>query len=141
MDGMFEPRQLRQLHALGITPLRLRAAADDAMPQAPADGQEVTAAPAIALYLWLPPREADPFHGPHEPLLRQLLCSLGLAPEQALLGVPEEGDARPVLAFGPGGPSGAVQLPALAKLRDPLEKRIAWPALRTLRRRLWQASP
>lgn len=138
---MFEPRQLRQLHVLGITPLRLRTAAGDVAPQAQPAGQEVTAAPAIALYLWLPPREGDPFHGPHERLLHQLLCGLGLAPAEVVLGVPDGGDAWPVLAFGPGGPPGAVQVPELARLRDPLEKRIAWPALRRLRRRLWQASP
>lgn len=138
MDCMFEPRQLRRLHALGITPLRLRTATGDVAQPA---GQDVAAAPAIALYLWLPPRAADPFHGPHVRLLHQLLCGLGLGPEQVALGAPEEGDAQPVLAFGPGGPPGAVQVPALARLREPLEKRIAWPALRRLRRRLWQASP
>lgn len=134
MDGMFEPQQLRQLRALGITPLRLRSAAGEVMPQAP----DADVASAIGLCVWLPTHEGDPFRGPHERLLRQLLCALGLTSEQVVLDVPDAGDVRPVLAFGPGGPPGAVQLPALVNLREPLEKRIAWPALRRLRRHLWQ---
>ena len=42
----------------------------------------------------------------------------------------------PILAFGTGAPAGSTRVAALARLRDPLEKRIAWPMLRALRRRL-----
>lgn len=73
-------------------------------------------------------------------LVADLLASLGLDPAQVRW---EETAAAagelPLLVFG-GAPSrGAHVLAALERLRDPLEKRIAWTLLRRLRRQLRDA--
>ncbi len=139
MAVMFEANQLQRLRALGIVPLRQRAVAlDEARaPDAPvAQALDQVDQPDIGLRLWFPPTVADPFQGSDARLLRDLLRSLELDVEQVTRLSGENDEALPVLAFGTGGPDGSVRLPALEKLRNPLEKRIAWPVLRGLRRRL-----
>lgn len=132
MSGLAQ-RKERYLRALGLAPMRLRRPepVDGEPPPAPA------ATPGIALWLWCPPASGDPFAGPEARLLRHLLHALDLQPARVARCTPEAaGDDRPVLALGPGAPAGSHVLPELGALRDPLQKRIAWPVLRALRRRL-----
>ena len=138
---MFDAQRLRQLHALGLSPMRLRGNAADAV--APVSVQEPVAAPvpppiAMPVYLWFPPGEPDAFAGPHARLLAQFLACLDLSPQQIQPGLPADSQTAILLAFGPGAPPGATRFAALAKLRDPIEKRVAWPLLRGLRKRLRQ---
>ena len=67
-------------------------------------------------------------------LLTALLATLGLRRDQVSI------EAQPglsILSFGEAGDEGeVVRLAPLAKLRQPHEKRAAWPALRRLRRLL-----
>lgn len=138
---MFDAQRLRQLHALGLAPMHLRgrAVAQADEPASQHNVADATQATDVRLHLWFPPGETDAFAGPHARLLTQVLASLGLAPGQVREGGPDDGPATPLLAFGPGAPEGSTRLAALVKLRDPIEKRIAWPLLRGLRRRLRQA--
>lgn len=133
----------RQLRALGIVPFQLRAATtvDEPLTPAVSDAFEVTTTSTeTLLQLWLPPTEGDPFAGPHARLLGDVLRSLALSRQQVLLGMSRKGSDLPLLAFGPGAPAGAITLASLVKLRDPIEKRIAWKQLRQLRRRLREVS-
>ena len=138
---MFDVQRLRQLQALGLSPMRLRghAVAEVIEPVSDQDAANVAAPPGIPVHLWFSPGEPDAFKGPHAHLLAQLLRCLDLSPEQIQPGLPSDGQTALLLAFGPGAPEGATRFAALAKLRDPIEKRIAWPLLRGLRRRLRQA--
>ncbi len=138
---MFDAQRLRQLHALGLAPMRLRtqAAADAAGPVSQHEATGAMQPAGMPVHLWFPPGEADAFTGPHARLLVQLLKCLDLSPEQVRPGLPNDGQAALLLAFGPGAPEGATRFAALAKLRDPIEKRIAWPLLRGLRRCLRRA--
>ncbi len=138
---MFDAQQLRQLHALGLAPMHLRghATAQVAVPVLAREEPSGNAPrSSLPVHLWFPPGEPDAFAGPHGRLLTQLLRCLDLSPEQVQSGIPIDGEAPLLLAFGPGAPQGAIRLAALAKLRDPIEKRIAWPLLRRVRRRLRQ---
>lgn len=141
---MFDATTLRRLRALDIVPLRQRrpaaAAGDSAvMTDAPASG--VPHKPV--LHLWFAPEVPDPLPAPSARLLDDVLCSLDLDASQIvrMAGERDPGGEHPVLAFGTGAPDGAVRLPTLEKLRNPLEKRIAWPILRGLRRRLRRGAP
>lgn len=126
------------LRALGLEPMQLRAAT------AAADSETVIASDAAAtvatspvLFLWSPPDDAAPLHGPYARLAADLLQSLGVRVEQVGAGQPDAMPSDvPILVLGAQAPADGVRLPALARLRDPLEKRIAWPILRRLRRRL-----
>lgn len=143
---MFDAQRLRQLQALGVVPMRLRGqVAVEVVEELPQRGAE-SAGPAtgVVLQLWFASGEGDPFTGAHGRLLTQILKSLDLCPEQTRVrsrheAESQEDDALPLLAFGPGAPAGAIRLAALEKLRDPIEKRIAWPLLRGLRRVLRRA--
>lgn len=141
---MFDAQQRRQLHALGLVPMRLRGQATVEVAEAvapvavhePAD----TALPrTVPVHLWFPPGEPDALTGPHARLLTQLLTCLDLSPDQIRPGLPDTAETALLLAFGPGAPQGATRFAALAKLRDPIEKRVAWPLLRGLRKHLRQA--
>ena len=139
---MFDAQQLRQLQALGLSPMRLRGrgvmeTAPVAMPETRLPAGSNAAAPiTMPVHLWFPPDDADAFTGPHSRLLTQILQCLGLTPDHVQPGLPAEGEAALLLAFGLGAPQGAIRMSALAKLRDPIEKRVAWPILRGVRRRL-----
>ncbi|MCX7562718.1 hypothetical protein OS176_04030 [Xanthomonadaceae bacterium XH05] len=141
---MFDAERVRQLHALGLAPMRLRehavAIAGQASPSCDPPEESVVADDFV-LRLWLPPAKARPFEGPHARLLTQILKSIGVRPEQILMARQPEDGGAPLLAFGAGAPKEAIRLAALDKLRDPIEKRVAWPVLRSLRRRLRQMHP
>lgn len=124
-------RTQRSLQALGITPMRLRGS------EPVATEPEVAASVPVCvrLCLWLPAETPDPFAGPQARLLQHLLRTLDLEPNQVARQVPVAQDI-PVLAFGRGAPSATCTLPALDALRDPINKRMAWPLLRALRRQL-----
>ena len=144
MAVMFEAKQLQRLRALGIVPLRQRAVVLEeptSLAARAADPSDSIDQPNIELRLWFPPAVMDPLKGSDAQLLRYLLRSLELDFEQVTTLSGENDKALPVLAFGADAPAGAVRLPALEKLRNPLEKRIAWPVLRGLRRRLGRAVP
>lgn len=122
----------RQLRALGIEPL-VRRGPDAGSHQEAAEVPEASAlaAPVPRLRLWFAEGRA-PQEAGLQRLLRDVLNALGLTPEQA-----EGHDSNlPQLAFGDRAPEGAVVVTSLTRLRDPLEKRIAWPILRRLRQRL-----
>lgn len=119
----------RQLRALGIEMLVQRGAPGKAATQG--QDEPETPAPAVCLRLWFAEGQTPQEAGAQR-LLRDVLRSLGLTPEQATGSDPD----LPQLAFGEPAPEGAIALAALARLRDPLEKRIAWPVLRRLHRRL-----
>lgn len=130
--------------------------------------QHPTPAAGPRLRIWFSQAQADVFEGPHRRLLQDLLCSIGLSPDQVQLmesqaSAPAPGSGAdavsgfdtataspegqvsgnndlPILAFGIGAPAGSTRIAALPRLRDPLEKRIAWPMLRELRRRLRSAA-
>lgn len=134
----------------------------------PTTARHPTPAAGPRLRIWFSQPQVDVFEGPHRRLLQDLLCSIGLTPDQVQLmdsqtsaptpgsgaatgpgfdsttaspegRVPENSDL-PILAFGIGAPAGSTRIAALPRLRDPLEKRIAWPMLRQLRRRLRSAA-
>lgn len=139
---MFDARNLRRLRALDIVPLRRRVAVPSGVAhEAVADTPELSVRREIVLQLWFAPDVPDPLPESFARMLRYLLRSLDLDVAQvARMAGENGGDGEyPVLAFGIGAPDGAVRLPALEKLRNPLEKRIAWPILRGLRRRLRRA--
>lgn len=151
-DGSrFGALQRAHLEALGLVPMVRRDAVRPGAPvPAPRAGSE-TPARAAARGAVDPPAErtirlcvagsgAWPAPGPDARLLDDLLASLGLSAAQVQWvsgGAPPEG--IPMLAFGVDAARGALRLPALARLRDALEKRIAWPQLRRLRRQLREA--
>lgn len=66
-------------------------------------------------------------------LFGALLATLGLSRAQVTV---ELRPGLPLLAFGDGGGADAIRIAPLAHLRQPHEKRAAWPALRALRARL-----
>ena len=136
---MFDAQRLRQLQALGLSPMRLRdhGAGESSASTSPMVHEDVVST-ALPVHAWFPAGETDAFTGPYAHLLAQILKCLGLRPDQVRPGLPAEGETAVLLAFGPGAPQGAIRLSALAKLRDPIEKRVAWPVLRDLRRRLRQ---
>lgn len=83
----------------------------------------------------LPPTGAD------AALVQDLLACLGLTPAQVCWGADASApQSLPVLAFGAAAAPGVTRLAALSRLRDPIEKRIAWPLLRRLRRALDQGA-
>jgi hypothetical protein len=134
----FDDQQVR-LQALGIVPLRLRThlapphAVDVEAPSEPSPSQPASR----CVRLWFADRKNRPTEGPQARLLEQILRSVGLSDAEVAVGPDEAGDDDwVILAFGVGAPASAVSLPTLERLRDPLEKRIAWPILRRLRRRL-----
>ena len=140
----FSQTQRARLGALGLVPM-VRRDTGEIRPD-PADAPHAhavagAAAPepiriGIAGCGTWPPRDAE------ARLVDDLLASLGLTIAQvqwASDGALPEG--VPVLAFGPEAPAGVLRLPALSRLRDALEKRIAWPQLRNLRRQLRKANP
>ena len=134
MDGAIRNSQLR---ALGIVPLQLRASVSTEVltpPTASHTPEGIATNTGVRLQVWLPPTEGDPFAGPHARLLGDVLRSLGLTRQKIQTGMPEKDHNLPLLAFGPGAPADAVKLSTLVKLRDPIEKRIAWKQLRQLRR-------
>ena len=137
---MFDAQRLRHLHALGLAPMRLRghAAAAAAEPASAPDATDAAAPIGMPVHLWFPPGEPDAFAGPHARLLTQVLACLDISPGQIQPGLPDDGETALLLAFGPGAPQGATRFAALARLRDPIEKRVAWSLLRGLRRRLRQ---
>lgn len=132
-----------RLTALGVTPMRLRANATrpseiHASDPVAMDAERIRRAPRLRL--WFPPEQRDPRSGPQARLLQQILRSVGVDDaDMDLLETDVNPDGVRVLGFGSGAPAGAVRLPTLDRLRDPLEKRIAWPLLRRLRRQLRQA--
>ncbi len=148
-DGSrFGALQRARLEALGLVPMVRRDVVRPGVPvPAPRAGSE-TPARAAARGAIDPPAERTirlcvagsgpwPAPGPDARLLDDLLASLGLTVAQVQWvsgGVPPEG--IPMLAFGVEAARGALRVPALARLREPLEKRIAWPLLRQLRRQL-----
>ncbi len=91
----------------------------------------------IRLHLWFAAGQSIPCEGLPARLLDQILASIGTTRAQVtVLDAATADDGVAVLAFGAGAPLGAVSLPTLERLADPLEKRIAWPILRRLRRKL-----
>ena len=153
----FSDLQRARLHALGLQPMVRRAVFQPAAamhdphagrPIAPAaaaldpeDGPDGRAssirAESVAVRLCIAGGGSAPSGGPEARLLGDLLASLGLTLAQVRWAsddvLPED---VPVLAFGPHAPRGALRVAALTRLREPLEKRIAWPLLRQLRRQL-----
>ena len=84
-----------------------------------------------------PAARLTPAASPSSPLEAASAPSLPRAGERVGVGGQTSNPAElPILAFGTGAPAGSTRVAALARLRDPLEKRIAWPMLRALRRRL-----
>lgn len=142
-----------QLRALGLQPMVLRdsaaAAPEAAAVQNPSSPPVAAARPprepiaavdtatdaALRLRVLglgeLPPTGAD------AALVQDLLACLGLTPAQVCWGADASApQSLPVLAFGAAAAPGVTRLAALSRLRDPIEKRIAWPLLRRLRRAL-----
>lgn len=138
----FGPGRVRQLHALGLQALVLRGRLMASAGTAPAGRAEAAPLPGAAtaggvrLRLWFAPDGAPQGAGETR-LLHALLRALGLTPEEAE--ARPEAAGLPQLAFAGASvqvPDGAIRLPPLARLHDPLEKRIAWGCLRQLRRQL-----
>ncbi len=131
--------QRERLAALGYELLVLRTATD-----AKAAAREVSAAPSriaqprttdnARARLVLIASEPNALRGPRAALLRSVLAALGVR-ESEVRG--EACDGVPTLAFGVDV-DGAVRGPTLAELHGARAKRELWPALRRLRRQLWQ---
>jgi hypothetical protein len=125
-----DPLRRERLAALGIDVLTMRdrGVAADAVPDPiGSDG-------ATSIRLVLAGARGAWDGGESAALLTALLASIGLRRDEVSI------DARPgvpILSFGDAGDEGeVVRLAPLAKLRQPHEKRAAWPALRRLRRLL-----
>lgn len=146
-----------QLRALGLQPMVLR---DSAAAAPEAAAVQTPSSPPVAAAR--PPREPIaavdaatdatlrlrvlglgelPPTGADAALVQDLLACLGLTPAQVCWGADASApQSLPVLAFGAPAAPGVTRLAALSRLRDPIEKRIAWPLLRRLRRALDQGA-
>ena len=125
-----ESDRLRQerLAALGIEVLTLRTRVDAPSASVPAS----TGGVASARLVLNGARQAFD-GGEGAALLAAILATLGLRREEISL---DAIDGVPALAFGMDGAAGVTRIATLPQLREPHEKRAAWPALRRLRREL-----
>lgn len=116
-----------RLVALGLTPLTLRR-------REAAPTPEASIAPKLPGPVRLVVRGADEAFdgGEGAGLFGAVLALLGLERQDVST---KPADGVPVLAFG-AGQDATTCIAALRQLREAHEKRAAWPALRSLRRRL-----
>lgn len=142
-----------QLRALGLQPMVLRgsvAAAPEpaAAPNPSSPPVDVARPPREPIPAAIAPLRLrvlglgeQPPAGADAALVQDLLACLGLTPAQVCWGAEASApQSLPVLAFGASAAPGVTRLAALSRLRDPIEKRIAWPLLRRLRRALDQGA-
>ncbi len=134
----FGAAQHAWLMALGLLPLRRRAAFLPEMAGNEARRSSVSGGESIAPRLRVFVEGAsDPLAGSQAKLLRAILAALGLSADESTF---EPDAALPLLAFGRCPEPAAFRVAALACLRDPIDKRVAWKELRRLRHALAESA-
>lgn len=123
----FDPLRRERLAALGIELLMLRDRAPASVVEAPIVSSDAPVRPRLVV---AGIDVATMTGGSDAALFSSLIAALGLTRDQVSS---EVQSGVPTLVFGSGGNAESIRVAPLAQLRQPHEKRAAWPVLRRLR--------